>query len=174
MITQTADIFIFNYEGRIDMKERKKLHDCSIYLIMLAIIDIISWFTSTNRFFNDGSFDEAIANVEPGLQTAVKVCLVVILVLQLALSVSQIVIGHVGLKVSSNPNAGKGYITASKVLFVLNIIAVVSVVIVLFDAESKYIIDHVLSLVASVADTLIVFFFIKAAKAVRQSVLENK
>ena len=156
------------------MKNRKILHDYGIILIVLAIIDLLSLVTSTITQIMDGTLDNVFATVESSLLTAVKVSLVAVIVLQAVLILAQIAIGWIGLKVSRNPVANKGYITAAKVFFVLNIIATICVVIVLISSGSNQLFNNILSLLCAVADVLIYYYFIKSAKAVRQSVLENK
>ena len=156
------------------MKDRKTLREGSIALIVLAVLDLINWVTSGLAEFINGDIDDAIAEVAPDLMSAVKACFVVILALQAALILAQIIIGWFGLKVSRNPIANQGYITAAKVFYVLNIIAAVSAVISLIGSGSDALISNILTLICALADVLIYYYFIKSAKAVRQSVLENK
>lgn len=155
------------------MENRKTLHDYSLVLILLTALDIFSLISNTITNYLNGVYDEALATVEPNLLTAVKVCLIVFFVLEVILIVSQILIGCKGLKVSRTPVASKGYITAAKVFFVLNIIAAVAAVIVLIDSQSSRLIDNSLNLLCAIADVVLYAYFIKAAKAVRRSVLEN-
>ena len=82
-------------------------------------------------------------------------------------------IGIKGLKVSRQPNADKGYITVTKVFFVINIIAVLSFVTSLFGPEVS-VVDTILTLANTVLDIVIYAFFIKYATAVRKEFIANK
>ena len=157
------------------MENRKKLHDYSICLIVLAIANLFTFFTTIVSSWIDGTIERTIAEkAEPALHTAVWICVIIIFVLMAAIVASDILIGIKGLKVSKNPDAKKGYITVSKVFFVLTVIGVVSSLTTLFDPTYGSATDKIVSLCNVTLDAIIYFLFIKTATAIRKDVLDGK
>lgn len=155
------------------MENRKTLHDYSMILIFLTVLDIFTFLTSLISGYIDGTIEKMFVDVSADVLSYVKVGVAVIMALVVAVAASQIIIGYKGLKASKNPNANKGYITAAKVFFVIGILGVVSAVSALFDAQGGDLLNNILNLLSTIADVIIYYFFIKSAKAVRSSFLEN-
>jgi hypothetical protein len=156
------------------MEKRKNLHDYSLLLIFLAVLDLFTFALTVIDGIVDGSIAKALDKVEPDMLMGVKVFLGIIFAVTLLLTVAEALIGIKGLKVSREPNADKGYIGAAKVFFVLSIIATVSFFMTFFENNAP-IIDTILNFVNVVLDVAVYAIFIKSAKAVRADVLaENK
>lgn len=156
------------------MENRKKLHDYSICLIVLAIANLFTFFTTIVSSWIDGTIERSIVEkADPSLYTPVLICVIIVFVLMAAIVASDILIGIKGLKVSKNPDAKKGYITVSKVFFVLTLIAVASSLTTLFDPTYGSVTDKIVSLCNLVLDAVIYFLFIKTANAVRNDVLNG-
>ena len=154
------------------MDNRRNLRDYSVCLLTLIALDIFTAFgTLVNGYF-DGTFERAFANVDPSLATAAKVVMGVILALEVALIVAQILIGLKGIKISKNPTADKGYITAAKVFFVFSIIAAISYVISMFSITAETAFNTIVSLLSTLCNVACYAFCIKFANAVRQDALK--
>jgi hypothetical protein len=154
------------------MDNRKKLHDYSIVMICLSVLNIFTFTGTVISFLVDDAMKDALSKVEPDIVGAVKVGLIVFTVFLAILAFSDAFIGLKGLKVSKEPNSDKGYITAAKVFLVFNIIAVVSLAFSLTDGATP-IVEGILNLANAFIDTLIYICFIKAAKAVYKDVTKK-
>ena len=153
--------------------KRKTLHDYSLVLILLAVLDVFSFFAMAIAGIVNGSISETLATVEPDLVGAVKIGLIVCFVIMALLTFSTAFVGFKGLKVSREPNADKGYITVAKIFLVLSAIAAVSFFASLFDGNSD-LVDAIFSFANVVLDLVIYALFIKAANAVRADFLAGK
>ncbi len=153
------------------MENRKKLHDYSLIMICLAVLNIFTFAGTIISGLVDGTFKEALNTVESDIVGAVKIVLIIFGALMAILAFSDAFIGFKGLKVSSKPNTDKGYIVVAKIFFVLNIIAVISSVLSLINNTTP-IVDGILNLANTVLDTIIYAIFIKAATAVRKDAIK--
>lgn len=152
---------------------QKTLRDYSLTLLILSVLDVFIFVTDIIGGFVNKTFDAALLKVEPDLQTAVRVGIVIVAVVFFALIGAQVAIALKGMKIAENPTSEKGHITAAKVFFVVSVIGVISTVVTLFDSgKTVDVIDTVLTLANAVIDVCVFALFIKAAKAVRQSVLD--
>ena len=154
-------------------KNRKNLHDYSLLLVFLAVLDLFSFFASVIGNMIKGTIDEQLATVEPDLVGAVKVALVAIVILMAALTFSSAFVGFKGLKVARIPNADKGYIVVAKVFLVLSIIAAVSFFAGFFDSKVD-VAETIINFANIVVDICAYILFIKAANAVRADFLAGK
>ena len=152
------------------MEKRKKLHDYSLLLIFLAVLDVFSFFATLIASVVDGAVNEALAKVEPSLLDGVKIGLVVVAVLMAVLTLSEAFIGLKGLRVSRKPSTNKGYITAAKVFLVLSIIASASFFVSFFEHNTS-IVNDIFNFVNAVLDVVVYVIFIKAANDVRADAL---
>lgn len=154
------------------MNNRKTLHDFSLIMICVAVLNVFNFFGTVISALVDGTVNKTLNSVEPDMVGTAKITLVIFAVLMVILALSDAFIGFKGLKVSREPNADKGYIVATKVFFLLNIVAVVSSVFSLINNTTP-IVDGILTLASTVIDVIIYAFFIKAATAVRQDVINK-
>ena len=154
------------------MDNRKTLHDYSIIMICLGVLNAFTFISSLITQIIDGTYKEMLNTVDANIMIAVKVVLVILGVIVLLLVLSDLFIGIKGLKVSREPNADNGYILAAKIFFALNILAVISSAFSLFDNNTG-LVQNILTLVCTVADVFIYYIFIKAATAVRKDVLNK-
>ena len=155
------------------MENRKKLHDYSLVMILISVLGLFNFVATIVGSFFDGTIETALASVDASILTPVKIALGVVVALMALLVLAEAFIGIKGLKVSRQPNADKGYITVTKVFFVINIIAVLSFVTSLFGPEVS-VVDTILTLANTVLDIVIYAFFIKYATAVRKEFIANK
>ena len=151
---------------------RRRLRDTSICLIVIIAFDVFATATTLITQYFDGSFAPIFAEADPTVVTISKILLGVLLAFELFLIVAQVLIGVKGIKISENPTAETGYITAAKVFFILGCIAAITYVVGLFSVTSKTVFDTVLSLVSTLCDVAIYACFIKYANAVRQDALK--
>ena len=154
------------------MNNRRTLHDYSLLMIFVAVLDAFTFVGTVVSGFFDGTISKALDTVEPDMLGAVKIALVIVGVLMIVLALSDAFIGLKGLKVSREPNADKGYIVAAKVFLVINIFAAVSAAFALTD-KNTFMVDGLLRLACAVADVIVYICFIKAAMAVRQDAIEK-
>lgn len=155
------------------MQNRKNLHDYGLILILLGVLNLFMFGFTIVASHVDGSIAAAFAQeTDETVIIISKVILGVIGAIMLLLVFADVLIGVKALKVSANPTADKGYIIVAKIFFVMSIIATVSNIVSLFDANAP-IVDTILSLINSALDAVIYSLFIKAAQAVRQDVLNT-
>ena len=152
------------------MEKRKKLHDYSMVLIFLAVLDVFSFFATLIASIVDGTINEVLATVEPNLLVGVQIGLVVVAALMTVLTLSEAFIGLKGLKVSREPSTDKGYITASKVFLFVSLIASVSFFASFF-GNNISIVDTIFNFVNAVLDVCVYAIFIHAANDVRADAL---
>lgn len=155
------------------MNNRKNLHDYSLLLIFLAVLDLFSFFADMIASIVDGSVKESLTTVDPEILGAVKIGLIVVAVLMALLTFSNAFIGFKGLKVAREPKADKGYITAAKIFLVLSLIASVSFFLSFFDGTTP-IVENIFNFANAALDVAIYALFIKTANAVRAEVLAGK
>ena len=154
------------------MENRKNLHDLGLVLILLSVLNVFNFVSTIIGSMVEGTISNAFATVESDIIVAVRVVLTVIGLIMGLLCIADALVGIKALKVSAAPNADKGHITAAKVLFVFNVISAIGAVIVLTDGNGQ-IVDKILNLANAVLGAVIYLYFIKAAKAVRQDVLNG-
>jgi hypothetical protein len=155
------------------MDKRKDLHDYSLVLIFLSILDVFSFFARLIASIVNGTVSDALATVESDILGAVQIVLVVFVALMTVIALSEAFIGIKGLKVAQNPSADKGYIVAAKILCVLSVIAAASFAANFFGGNVD-IVTNIFNLVNSVLDVVVFVLFIQVATSVRSSVLASK
>lgn len=155
------------------MEQRKKLHDYSLILIFLALLDVFTFVATGIASFLDGTMQNALATVEPSILVPVKIVLGVLAVIMALATFGEAFIGFKGLKVSREPNADKGYITAAKFFLVLSAIASVSAFASFFDNKAD-LVDTILNFCNVVLDVVLYVLFIKCATAVRADALAEQ
>jgi uncharacterized membrane-anchored protein len=154
------------------MKNRKNLHDYGLVLVVLGVLNLFMFVSTVVAGLVDGTVTEALATVDAEILVAVKVMLGVIGGLMGLIVLADVLIGMKALKVSKNPNADKGYITAAKVFFVMSVISAISAVVTLFDGSAP-IVDTILNLANAALGAVVYVLFIKAAQGVRRDVLNG-
>ena len=155
------------------MENRKKLHDYSLLLIFLSVLDLFTYFASLIASVINGTVSDALSTVEPDILGAVEVGLIIVACLMAVLTLSDAFIGIKGLKVARNPVADKGYITAAKVLFVLSILAFALHVSAYFEGSAD-VVQNTLTVVNTGLDVVVFAILIKVANAVRAEALASK
>lgn len=155
------------------MEKRKNLHDYGLVLVVIGVLNLFSFVLTVVSGLVDGTISKALANVEADIIVAVKVVLCIIAALMGLLAVADALIGIKALKISKNPKADKGHITAAKVFAVISVISAISAVVTLFDGTAP-IVDAIITLANSVLNVVVYVLFIKAAQAVRQDVLTGE
>ena len=155
------------------MQNRKNLHDYGLVLVVLGVLNLFMFISTIVANLVDGSMTEMLAGVEAEILVAVKIVLGVLGGLMGLLVFADVLIGIKALKVSKNPNADKGYITAAKVFFVMSVIAAISAFASFFDGKTL-IVDAILNFANAALGAAVYFMFVRAAKAVRRDVLEGE
>ena len=154
------------------MENRKALHDYSLLLVFLAVLNLFSFLSSVVGSIIDGTIDKALATADSDILVAVKVVLIIIAALMAVIAFSDAFIGFKGLKISREPKADKGYIIAAKVFMVINVLATIFAIVALANGSTP-IIDGILNLACVVTDVFAYILFIKAATKVRKEVIEK-
>ena len=154
------------------MKNKQNLRECGLVLIFLGIVHLFIFLATFVESLVDGTVAEAFANVDPSILTAVKVVTGIFVALVGLIVVADVFIGIKALKVSKNNSADKGHITASKVFFVLSVIAAISAVVSLIDGSAS-IIDGIINLAESTLGACIYLYVVKIGNAFRQEVLHS-
>lgn len=155
------------------MNKRKDLHDYSLVLILLSVLDVFSFFARLIASIVNGTVSDVLATVESDILGAVKIGLIVFVALMTVIALSEAFIGIKGLKIAANPNTDKGYIVAAKILCVLSVIAAASFCSNFFGSNVD-IVTNIFNLINSVLDVVIFVLFIRVANSVRSSVLASK
>lgn len=155
------------------MQNRKNLHDYGLVLMILGITNLFMFVTTIVAGLVDGTFAKEFATVNAEFLVAAKVMVGVIGGIMGLIVFGDTLIGMKALKISKNPNADKGYITAAKIFFILSGISAISAFLSLLNGSAP-IVDTILNLVNAVLGAIIYVLFIKAAQAVRQDVLNGK
>ena len=154
------------------MEKRNKLHDYSLALIFLAILDIFVLAGTVLAAYVSGTLQEALVLNNPENLTSVKVMLVVFAGFMGLMMLAEVCVGLKGLKVSRTPSADKGYITVAKIFLILSVIASVATFVGFF--ESTAYVDSAITFVNAVLDVIVYAMFIKLANAVRADALLMK
>lgn len=155
------------------MDKKKHLHDYSLLLIFLAVLDVFTFVATVVASLVDGTVSDALASVEPDILVATKVMLGVIVALAVLLTFAEAFIGFKGLKVCREPSADKGYIVAAKVFLVFSVIASVATFVTFFE-NGVPVVDTAINFANAVLDVFVYACFIKYANAVRADVLTEK
>ena len=154
------------------MEKRNKLHDYSLALIFLAILDIFVFAGTVLAAYVSGTLQEALVLNNPENLTSVKVMLAAFVGLMGLMMLAEAWIGIKGLKVSRAPSADKGYITAAKIFLVLSLFVAVSTFVGFFETTAH--VDSAITFVNAVLDVIVYAMFIKLANAVRADALLMK
>ena len=155
------------------MEKRKKLHDYSLVMILLAVLGAFNFISTAVGSLIDGTVSDALATVDADILLPVKIVFCVLAAMMVFLALAEAFIGIEGLKISREPDDSKGHIIASKIFLVINGIAVVSLVASLINNEAS-VVDTVLTLANTVLDIIFYVLFIKAANAVREEYIASK
>lgn len=155
------------------MTENKRhLRDYSICLIVLVIADLFTTITAFVSGYSDGSFDKYFNSLEPADVSIAKGAMIFIMAFSALIIGAQLLIGLKGLKISSNPSAKKGHITAAKVFLVLSLLGAVSLVSSFFNSNAD-VLDTIVSICNAVLNVCCYTLFIKYANAVRQEAIKG-
>lgn len=155
------------------MENRKKLHYYGLVLIVLGILNLVTFVTTLLADCIDGTLAEALATVEPDILVAVKVVLGIFGVIVGLMVAADVFLGVKALKISKAPKADRGYIIVANVFFVMSVLAAVSHAGTLLNGSAP-VLDTVLNLVNAILGAIVYVLFVKAARAVRQDVLDGK
>ena len=155
------------------MKNRKDLHDYGLVLVVLGVLNLFMFISTVVAGLVDGTITEALATVEAEILVAVKIVLGVIGGLMGLLVFADVLIGIKALKVSKNPSADKGYITAAKVFFVMSVVSAISAFFTFFDGSAP-IVDAILNFASAALSAAVYVLFVRAAQAVRRDVLNGE
>ena len=155
------------------MQNRKTLHDYGLVLIVLGVLNLFMFISTVVASLVDGTVAETLAGVEPQILVAVKVMLGVIGGLLGLIVFADVLIGIKALKVSKNPNTDKGYITAAKVFFALNLLGAISYFVSMFNMNAETAFDIVLAFASAACNVAAYAYFIKYANAVRNETLRG-
>ena len=147
------------------MDKRNKLHDYSLALIFLAILDTFVFAATVLAAYVSGDLREALALNYPDNFTAVKVMVGAFTGFMGLMMLAEVWIGIKGLKVSRAPSTNKGYITAAKIFLVLSLFVAVSTFVGFFETTAH--VDSAITFVNAVLDVIVYAMFIKLANAVR-------
>jgi hypothetical protein len=154
------------------MTNRKNLHDYGLVLILLGVLNLFNFLSTVISGWINGTISNELATVEADILVAVKAVLIIFAVIMGLLAFADAFVGFKALKVSAKPTADKGYITVAKVFFIINVIGFVFSFAGLFDGAGD-IIDKILSTANLALSAVAYIYFIKAAQAVRQDVLNG-
>lgn len=154
------------------MKNRQKLRDCGLALIIFGILDLFVFVGTVIGSIVDGTVAKGLANVEADILVAVKLVLILFAVFLGALVATDIFLGIKAIKLSQNPDASKGHIIVAKVFLILSAIATVSCAISIF-GNSPSVVDSILNVANSILSVAIYTLFVVSAEAVRKDVLSG-
>lgn len=147
-------------------KSRKNLRDYSIVVLLFAAV---SFARLTVSFIFE--LDNIPTNLPADITTeAFKIVLIVIFALSLLFLLPQIFVGFKGLKMSRTPDSSSSHIVWAMILLVLSVIALVSPVMELVNAEEltrSIITTNIIELCDCLIDVVLFIFFVKYAKEVR-------
>ena len=155
------------------MDNRLRLRDFGICLIVLTLLDVFTSVSTLLAGYFNGMFDRAFAGVDATVISATKVVMGVMLAFWAILIVAQILIALNGIKNSNNPTANKGYITAAKVFFALNLLGAISYFVSMFNMNAETAFDIVLAFASAACNVAAYAYFIKYANAVRNETLRG-
>ena len=152
------------------MENRRKLRESGLVLIILGIVNLFMFVATIIGSIVDGTVAESLANVDADVLVVVKALLIVIGVIMALLAAADAFLGIKAIKVSKNPTASKGYITAAKVFMIMTCIAAIYHIVAVFSGDASAV-DSGLNLASLALSICIYNMFIKAAEDVRQDVL---
>ena len=155
------------------MKNKTKLRENGIILIVLGILNILTFVSTVVKALIDGTISDALATVEADILVAVKVVLIVLCVIMALIAGADIFLGVKAIKVSKKPNASKGYITVAKVFSILICIAVISNIISMFTGNAASAVDGGVNMTSYAVSLCIYSLFIKSAEAVRNDYING-
>ena len=155
------------------MKNKTKLRDSGIVLIVLGILNVLTFVSTVVKSLVDGTVSGALATVEADILVAVKVVLIVLCAIMVLIAGADIFLGVKAIKVSKNPNASKGYIIVAKVFSVLICIAVISNIISMFTGNAASAVNGGVNMASYAVSLCIYSLFIKSAVAVRNDYING-
>ena len=155
------------------MKNKTKLRESGIVLIVLGILNVLTFVSTVVKSLVDGSISGALATVEADILVAVKVVLIVLCAIMLLIAGADIFLGVKAIKVSKKPNASKGYIIVAKVFTILTCIAVISNIISMFTGNAASAVNSGLNIASYALSLCIYILFIKSAEAVRNDYING-
>lgn len=155
------------------MKNKTRLRENGIVLIVLGILNVLTFVSTVVKSLVDGSISGALANVEADILVAVKVVLIVLCVIMALIAGADIFLGVKAIKVSKNPNASKGYIIVAKVFSILTCIAVIANIIAMFTGNAASAVDGGVNMCSYAVTLCIYSLFIKSAEAVRNDYING-
>ena len=155
------------------MENKTKLRENGRVLIVLGILNVLTFVSTVVKSLVDGTVSGALATVEADILVAVKVVLIVLCAIMLLIAGADIFLGVKAIKVSKNPNASKGYIIVAKVFTILTCIAVISNIISMFTGNAASAIDGGVNMASYALSLIIYSFFIKSAEAVRNDYING-
>jgi hypothetical protein len=156
------------------MENRSKLRENGLVLIVIGILNVLTFASTIISSLVDGSIAEALSTVEPDILVAVKVVLILICILMSFIAGADIFLGIKAIKVSKKPNESKWYIIVAKVFLILSCIAVVSHAVSIFSGNTASIVDSIVNMVSLALSVCVYALFIKSAEAVREDVINEK
>ena len=155
------------------MKNKTKLRENGIVLIVLGILNVLTFVSTVVKSLVDGTISGALATVEADILVAVKVVLIVLCAIMLLIAGADIFLGVKAIKVSKKPNASKGYIIVAKVFAILTCIAVISNIISMFTGNAASAVDGGVNMASYALSLIIYSFLIKSAEAVRNDYING-
>ena len=155
------------------MENKTKLRENGIVLIVLGILNVLTFVSTVVKSLIDGTISGALATVEADILLPVKVVLIVLCAIMLLIAGADIFLGVKAIKVSKNPNASKGYIIVAKVFSILTCIAVISNIISMFTGNAASAVDGGVNMASYALSLCIYSFFIKSAEAVRNDYING-
>ena len=155
------------------MKNKTKLRENGIVLIVLGILNVLTFVSTVVKSLIDGSISGALATVEADILVAVKAILIVLCAIMVLIAGADIFLGVKAIKVSKNPNASKGYIIVAKVFSILTCIAVISNIISMFTGNAASAVDGGVNMASYALSLCIYVLFIKSAEAVRNDYING-
>ena len=155
------------------MENKTKLRENGIVLIVLGILNVLTFVSTVVKSLVDGAISGALATVEADILVAVKVVLIVLCAIMVLIAGADIFLGIKAIKVSKKPNASKGYIIVAKVFTILTCIAVISNIISMFTGNAASAVDGGVNMASYALSLIIYSFFIKSAEAVRNDYIKG-
>jgi hypothetical protein len=155
------------------MKNKTKLRENGIVLIVLGILNVFTFVSTVVKSLIDGTVSDALATVEADILVAVQVVLVILCVIMVLIAGADIFLGVKAIKVSKNPNASKGYIIVAKVFSILTCIAVICNIISMFTGNATSAVDGGVNMASYALSLCIYILFIKSAEAVRNDYING-
>jgi hypothetical protein len=155
------------------MKNKTKLRESGIVLIVLGILNVLTFVSTVVKSLVDGTISGALATVEADILVAVKVVLIVLCAIMLLIAGADIFLGLKAIKVSKKPNASKGYIIVAKVFSILICIAVISNIISMLTGNAASAVNSGVNMASYSVSLCIYSLFIKSAVAVRNDYING-